>query len=534
MLKSIKFRVLSIITAVVMVLGVMGIVGFSSIFASADAVTIEAEGKTSVTIPSTSETEVKIGTSVKSGQYFMYVDVTSFEVNPAESDPDFPTNPNPAPDAFGINAQIGGEYYYFSYRADEGAYYALVSLEQGQAVSFSTYGYILQADVYLGGVQIGGFNNNSLYGVNLPAELGLSDVSGDYYVALSYYGEEGVTFYAQVDGGNQVELTYAEEMYAYVGKITVPAGAKTLKLDASENVTVGVNLYKVVEAAPLPTQAATLALFETEVYYYVSEYTGYYSLNLSATADGKEVDAMFAITEKANPNYFGGTYVDGNNYPLALVAGQTYYFEVVYMGSYDYDMPDEVEVTFAVEKWTTPTLKADETVYAPVSLTEEYAVNVVASEGDYEIILTAVPDNVTEVTVHYGGAELVLTAENGFVGRIYLSGNTTMYLTSDEEFVAGILLGVPTELHLNESVTVTVPAEEQKVFAMYDLKAGTYRVIISGSNNIAVAAGEEIVIEAGSRLGTFTLEEDSFWFEISLLNLSDEAQSVTVRVTKIA
>lgn len=545
-----KARISAMMLAFTMALGVIGLANFAALSASA-AETVVDKGEdhaASVTVSSTSPAEFTVGSGLN-GQYYFYANITAPDIEDLAAVSLYVTREIGEPDESGV---IPLDYYYLSYSAQLHAFYVMLDVTAGETLKFNTdyTDVTLSVSLWFDDLAIGGFNNNALYGVNLPVTLNLVGVAPDsYIVAVTPYTDLGTaTLSAQVDDGTEVPLQANAGMYgAYTGTVAVTAASKTLTVHASagESVSVGIELYAVISNVPELPETTHLNAYEANLYSYTAGENGYYCLNIGNVKEGETAvnDALFSILFKTNANDFVGVNIFENNHPVYMTEGSTYYFEVTYNGTeYREDeegnplpSPEVVSVDFKVEAWSPVTVAAGNLYYVPVAESENtYAVTLASGlTGEYTLSLLDIPEDAT-VVAHYGTASYNFTTYDNVVSVTLNATDTTLYFTSDHApFVVGVQLDeyVDVTLQLGTPKTITLEPYFANAYYLYNLEAGTYSVTVSNGNGaVEVYAYSETAVSYGHTFGVFTTNEAAEEFGLVVSNQGDSAVTFTLLV----
>lgn len=448
---------------------------------------------------------------------------------------------------------------YLSYNEYVKAYIGVVTVtEDSKTIEFSTYSwdvdYTLVLGVYLEDLFLGESTYNTISGLQIAKDMSrtieLQNVAAqEYFVSANtyYHGyvdeadKEDYKLYLQVDSAAPVELVFNANMYgAYTANVKIPAGAKTITLstDSKYVLDASLSMFEVVTVSNeiKMGQLKEFSMYETESFFYIAtEENGYYTISVDVytvveNEDGEKVagdlvdDAIFSIVLKTNPNEYMGEDVEVNKYPMSLVKGEKYYFEIAYTGvEYEVDengeaiIPDapmNVMAKFELKNWTKPTVSVNELVFVPVTLETANAieVNIDGMEGTaYNVGLVNIPYYVTSVTAHYAGETYTLDMLNGFNAEIkFTAEHTTIYFTSTYKFVANVGMTYTTPeyddtIKLDVAHEITLRPGESLMFFVYDLPAGEYDITIAGGNGaISVAdAYDNAVVVQGKLFGSF-------------------------------
>lgn len=355
--------------------------------------------------------------------------------------------------------------------------------------------------------------------------------TGDYILYVLPYGDPeeeypAYTISAQLNGGAITPLEENPYMYgAYTAKFSISASvANSFKITTSseKDLTVDISLYPVVTPQKLPVGAehATLKLWEATTFSYESAYTGYYTISVDAPA-GADLD----ITLKHDPSDLTGTALAWGSYPINLVAGETYYFDVVYSGSAT--GAETIDVTFSFAEWEKPTLALNALdIYIPVTPSNTPVVNIDIDSssleaGNYVLALTLLPVSSEGLTVQAiidSNEPVDLDQENNFNAVIQLSSaSKQLHLTSNwsEVFVVGVTLSyTPAEevnIPLNTPTSITVrPNESITCYAKGITQDGNYNLVLSGyeaaTSKISVSnLYDDVIIANGETSGIFAV-----------------------------
>ena len=424
-------------------------------------------------------------------------------------------------------AQVTDSMYptYLSYNGATGLYTGVITVAADSTIQLSTYALsTLEVEVYLEKLYIGESNDNYLSGVELPAEITVNN-AGSYVLNVNIdYNEELddkkeiPTIKVQVGEEEAFDLT-RDDYGNYTGKITTVEGSMLkLTTNASVTITVSVSLSAIISVDdPLPTTAVTFGMYETHSYYYDAVGTGYYSLNWTSTNE----DDMFGITMKADPNDFEGTYIEGKNFPLYLVEGDRYYFDITYMSNMTYTA-FETSAMFTVDAWEATALQVNQNaLYVPVTVEDETKpIALDAADGNYTLSLLNIPASVlygdVTITAHIKSekVETKVELENGYA-EVTLNNATEIWFTSDYDsnFVAGAVLNTiqeNTTIVLGETESLELTGNETQTYSIEILKTGYYEVVLDiiGGQPVEVSASTAArpIIPYGNTHGAFFFE----------------------------
>ena len=505
------------------------IVGFAHITASAatsGTIGLGEEKSTTVNVSKESSATLTVSEDVKAGSYLF----TAFVDNLDEYEKWAIT--------FTLNTEI--EEYFIPYNAYVGGYTSVVTVKPGMnlTLGLNNEDYNLEVEAYLDNLYIGPANEYWLSGIQImegqPSKINLQDVpAGNYVVSAEIIAgtfEEGATMSIQVDNGTPLAMAYNVNMYgAYVADIAIAENSKTLTLATTNEdvIAINFNLYAAVETKALPMETAdTFTAWESRTYSYTATKTGYQSLVPTATPSLGD----FGITLKTTANDLSGEAVHGENYPIYMVQGKTYFFTVMYFG-----FDGDGTIKFAVEDWEAPTLKLNsEVVYAPVTNAGNIgAIKYELEEaGTYTLNAVNVSYWEAEITVHYGENQTtVLSGDNSFTANITLGTAGEIYFTTTytSSFAVGLALDYPAreyndQIALGIDKTIELNAGESLVYVVGRMNGeefvgitnGNYAVTLTGANGqVAIydANYSTPVVANGASTGMFAvlLDYPNMW-----------------------
>lgn len=535
MLRSKTSRLLSLLVAFVMAFG-LGLSGARNLWASASS--LQDEGLTfNAENGYTDSYEVPQGK--QEGQYMLTLKMTEPVFTEEES---YKYSEIAFEASWGEGESAHSDY--FSYNSYLGLYYLIATVKTGDILSIHAYFdmaspdfenlTVIRAEVNVESLQIGEFNNYSIYGLNIPASVELNNVAaGDYTVTLSEVYDapipEGTTFTVTI-GGVTYDLPYVDGMLGYSALISLPRtgtlefGATT---ESGEIVTVDLVVRHAISSTEF-TGEVTLAEGETGVYSFTVAADGYYTVNQGAStlADGSSVEAYYSLEVKDDPNYLVSTNVS-SHYPISLRAGATYYLSIYcdYV-AWGEETPSAVTTEFTVDAWDHEELVLNEVLYAPVSLTDSgtrYLISADIGAGEYSVSLVGVPTSVSAVTVHFGDQTVELhSTDFYYVDRVTLAATTEIWMTSSEECVVGLYVGKyeePASVKVGEN-DLTLVNGESIYYLDSSFEVGTYRITFN--NKLANGTLESttlpnvtvydsyltVVANAGESFGLFTVEAE--------------------------
>lgn len=433
--------------------------------------------------------------NVAAGQYYLNVKITEM------TGEDFFPQLNAIVD---YDADAEEEQYGvgLSFNAESGNYIAVVNVKANSTITLTTYtANTYTVDAFLGDLFIGQGNDYYLSNVEISATAPLTlplenAAASEYNITVSSWFAEleaGAEFKVKVNDGEEVTLAW-NGWSGYSGKITVTENSTTLTVSTTNTatVTVDISMEGIMKVDPMPAQD-TLNIYESVTYSYVATGTGYYSINYTNV---NVLDADWSVSFKTSMDSFDETFIEGNNYPLYMVEGNTYYFTVTYMGTpYQEDAdgnfipsPSSATVKLSVDKWAVPTLKAySDIVYVPVTGADEMvAINLDAKSDTYVLSLVGLPFGLymmgVDITAHYGTNSVVLTAENGYSAEITITNEKTLWLTSDyneEALTIGVGLGDTAEvLDPDAETEITLSGTNQTALYNLTLSTGEYALVI--------------------------------------------------------
>lgn len=441
--------------------------------------------------------------NVAAGQYYLNVNITEM------TGEDFFPQLNAIVD---YDADAEEEQYGvgLSFNAETGNYMAVVNVKANSTITLTTYtANTYTVDAFLGDLFIGQGNDYYLSSVEISATAPLTlplknAAASEYNITVSSWFaefEEGAVFKAKVNDGEEVTLEW-NGWSGYSGRITVTENSTTLTVSTTNTATVSVDISMeaIMKVDPMPAQA-TLNIYESVTYSYEATDTGYYSINYTNV---NVLDADWSVSFKTSIDSFDETFIEGNNFPLYMVEGNTYYFTVTYMGTpYQEDAegnfipsPSSATVKLSVDKWAVPTLKAySDIVYVPVTGADEMvAINLDAKSDTYVLSLVGVPFGLymmgVDITAHYGTNSVVLKAENGYSAEITITNEKTLWLTSDytaEALTLGVGLGNIAEvLDPDAETEITLSGDNQTALYNLTLTTGTYYLVLDLPEDVEI------------------------------------------------
>lgn len=498
------------------------IVGFTYVMASAatgDTIGLGEENKVTVEVTPTTPATFMVSEKVPAGSYLF----TAFAMELPEDERWNVT----------FNLQSTDEEYFITYNPYVEGYTSVVSVKPGMELTLSLYGsYNVEVEAYLDNLYIGPANEYWLSGIQIMAgqssTITLKDVPAGNYIAsaeiIDGALEKGATMSIQVDEGTVLPMTYNVNMYgAYTANIAIDENSKTLTLATTSEIelTINFNLYAETETTPLPTTTADyFTAFEARTYSYKATSTGYQSIVPTAYPSADD----FYITFKTTANDFSGESVQGDNYPLYMESGKTYYFTVMYFG-----FDNGANIKFDVTAWEAPTLYVhSEIVYAPVSNSNVIgAINYEVSEaGTYELALINVAYWEAQITVHYGDNKTeVLNGGNSFTVNVDLGTTGEMYFTTtyDVSFAVGVALGnsareYDDEIALDTNVEIELNAGESLVYVVGRMNDGEFEGLTNGNYAVTLtgANGQVVIYDANYYTPVVAYGESSGMFAVLL------------------
>lgn len=417
---------------------------------------------------------------------------------------------------------------YLTYNFYAGRYLAVVDVKADSVIVISTdTENTYTVDAYLGNLFIGPENDYNLPEINFvagtPVTVDLAYVdAGNYFMLINFWASEPiseeVSFTVAIDGGEAIEVT-RNEMYwnGFTAEFEIPEDAKTLTFNTNSEVALthgNISLQKYVHVDPLPEGEITLNVYETVTYSFSVENSGYYAINYT-NVDVK--DALIAIAVKEDVESFDGTSIEGNDFPMYLEAYVTYYMDVTYMGTEDYEnSPSQATVTLSIKDWEIPTLKAyGAGVYVPsTSAKNVQPFNLDVKNDTYTLALVNVPVLAymygVNVIAHFGFESVLLSPSNDYTAEVTLNGVTSMWLTNDygENLVVKVVIGGDAEtLKLGEETEITLSGTNQTALYAIELEAGEYSIeIVEGEPVIQVSVDGIVAIPVGEYFAEFTVK----------------------------
>lgn len=568
-MKNVSKKTVALIASFFMATTALGFTGMANLdvhAAEEDSYVIEGVGSShSVNVEVSAENPPTLTTeNVTVGQYYIVAAVdTPFYVD--------------------LYAEVTGETYpaYLSYNSTVNAYMGTVTIDDPKdVITLSTYSSdTYAATVYLEDLFIGESTDYTVAGLRINSEtsrkVNLMGISGDYVVSVSVEDYPGLepsetpnpNFYVQFDGGDKQQLNSNPFMFdAYTETFEIADGTNsiTVSTDYTGNVNVTLSLYQVIEVdTPLPTTTpANFNLYET--YSFVYELPedmpeGRYVMNYAAS--GAE-NVEFSILMKVSPNDFSGTTVVNNTYPLYFAKGVKYYFDISYtgvaqVGDEPATPPSSITATFSFAPWTAPAVTLNETVYVPVTVAEDDAVEVKVTGGEegvhYNVGLSDVPYGVETIHVTYNGTTATINEdENNFTLEIVYAEGATISFYSEwtYEFAAGVTLEYATPeyddaIELDEDKSITLMAGQTLTYYVQELINGDYTLTLTDEqgvitvsdiyDNTLIAAGEtsgifDVLLDYPNEYGYFG--ETSRTVPLYFTNTSEQSVTFTAKVTR--
>lgn len=494
-----------------------------------------------------------VGEEVVAGQYILKVTITATSV---EEHAYF----------YDMAATVAGEtvsLIYTGLSETEGAtaigyFTGIINVKAGDEVTLNTSTEeVLTVDVELLDLYIGEGNDYILSGFTLPARtdvaINLDNVTAGRYQVLLDFGAdeiENANISAILDNARPITLTRDTFYFsAYSCEIDVTAESKTLTLrnNGATDITVRsyLSLTPITAYDTLPKEAI-LTLYTPVTYRYVAEGTGYYSISVT-NADGTAAEV--AVSFINNLVEYDATTVEGENYPLYMTTGRTYYFELNLLSSTAED--ETATVNIAINDWKTPTVEAGRIYYLPVTPKPDedeeeednkiYAGLNLTAGKQYDLSLVVPFDFYyynTTVTVNIGEQEIVLKADNNYIASITAKGETTIALSSDSAnyYTAGVNFIEHVErktFTLGQPFTETVAAGESVIYQLENAPRGEYTVTLNENTNITVSSNlQDNFITAGQTQGSFLLRYNLSTLELIFTNNGTEAATFTATCTR--
>lgn len=419
-----------------------------------------------------------------------------------------------------LSASVDGNYSYLNESEYYGAFIGTVTVDGDSTIELSSYsGANLTVEVWLQPLSIGQFNDYFLSDIQVssetPSVVMLEGISGYYTVSLEVYDiEPGAEI--KVNG---VAVTKNPKMYgAWTGEYNL-TGVPSLKISTTseEAITVNLTLRKVVDVdKELPMEGYTkFSMYESQTFKYFADDTGYFNINYVSDVE----DAEFSLVFKTNPDDLEGSTIQGNNYPVYMEDGKTYYVTATYVGIPGQweNVPETAGAFFEVDTWNTPTLAANtEAEYVPVSAAKEKVATIPmnVTAGTYDLNLINIPfyvlnDDAYTITAHFGTKAVKL--EYGYA-QIEVEGETSIWFTTDfpEGFTAGATITTPEAreaIKLGELTDIFVPANGSAVYYIDDLEEGYFSITLSNLGDAKIVVESTMfsypVISEGQTFGTF-------------------------------
>lgn len=492
-------------------------------------------------------------TDVSAGQYLLSVNVRNV----------------PAETTFELVATVDGEAFYLDYEGDasgsSGVARGVIRIgEESSSIilSVSTEA-TLKVDVNLDDLFLGPEDGYALSGIQLTAESVAIDLSkltaGTTYTLSIDAGYQGIDLdhIAASLNGVPLELTPSATANVFTADLTVSNNTSVLSLrtsNVSTPILVSVSVEPKSTVASLP-EATTLTMWEPVTYYYVAPATatGYQKINYTSGDSSAEVEITFSTTEDP----YDGFTVVGDNYPLHMVAGARYYFDVVLTNA----SADTAAVSFTISNWEAPEISVNEMYYVPVTVGTEQAMQLNLADGNYSLSVLDLPFDFAmegysifaNITATPAVPSVELNAQNGYTAEVELSGATYVsFTTTQMETVAGISFSEVeerNEIVIGTEKQIVVPAKpENELYstAVYYLTApdGAANYNFAGSYDITLSDLDSYIIEVvstytdvpfvaqGSTNGSFVVQYDGE-YALVFRNYGTTEATFNATVTKV-
>ena len=434
-----------------------------------------------------------------SGQYFAYVTIMSYTGE----------DPNP----YNIFVTVGGKTVTLVYNYMIDKYEGVVKVTSGATLEVSTNSLnTFVVDVALGSLYLGTNNNYTINGVEIAAKsevtVDVENAEASNYVITVDIGaaelSEGESLSVTINGmGYATDLEPNGGMYSAEITLSEDTTYLTIYSSSEQALNMNINLFKVAHYDKLPS-SAELTMWETVTYEYTVEKDGYYSIAFSSDDAMAEVSTIL----KTEADAWEGLNVTGEDFPLYMAKGTTYYVDLVLVNASN----EEATVNIAVAEWKNPKLMLNEIYYLPVvagttpATSAEYVEStLVAEKGTYNLALMNVPfmyymANVT-VTATIDGAKYKLSPENNYSIKVTtLADSVKVSLTTSDETstVVGVSFAIPevrNTMNLEEKTAIKVPAYETVAYYIEGITEGYYYIVLDG-------------VPAGALLNVYTSESD--------------------------
>lgn len=532
-----KRRIIAIQVALLMAFGI-ALTGFIGLTASAEADTIGIGSSNSTVVTFTDGVgTATVDSSVLEGQYFLYFELTEPQLSEDEYYNVF----------IGLSWGTGEETYseYLGYSPELGKFYAMLTdIKGGDEITFTSYSQYtnIVGNVYLDKLSIGAFNDYTLGNVNLPASVELNLTAGEYIIAVSpyIYGEvEGFdpTYTVEIGGTTYTLEADPDLSYTYTGVISVNGEESVMANFAGENAgdyAVEIRIYDRRYPTALPATDFEMVFGEEYLFSYTPTETGFMQMHATAKAETGVEYVVFAWASVRTETSIASRYYPVFDYPVYMVAGTTYYFEVSYSGA---DAPDSLTADIDFEPWVAPTVERGIVFYIPTD--EPIAIDF---SGNYDISVAIAPDDfdfATEtVTLHLDGEDYTLNAENDFICSVDLTGVTSMSVSWRENEVFGMLVDytpITGEIAVDTAQSITMPAGRDGRYTVTGLDANTaYEVILSGitgETHIEVSGSSGVIVEEGKLQGVFAASEwEVGYFFLDIFNYGEDEVTFDILV----
>lgn len=519
---------------------------------------------------------------VEAGQYSLTLTQTPKPVYP----PYDPDDPSTWREYFDIIVTVNGQTIFMSESSsDEGVYYGVINVKENDTLEISTTSsQAITFNLSVDTLFLNAGNNLTLSNIILPATgsvaIDILDSSVSSYTVVVDTGLERLDgrLTATIDTTN-VALVEEEMQGTYRYSATISLDEETTELvnrtltlimtGNSESVSATISLVELSNVIDVKnnTAEATVNMWETAVFSYTADTTGYKTVTIAPRGNATAVETTVSVGTTAG--MFNGTPVAGDNYPIYVEEGQTYYIEVNLVGRTPATYEDETgeheytDATFSITigNWQKPTITADGLYAVPATPDTQTAhedIDLSVNENNYDLSLADVPYefymNGVVIKAYINGIAnpIELNADNGYSGRVIITDNndetegalvnTKIYFTTSQTTtsIVTVSLTVHEEIEyipLNEAYSVTIPAKPEgadygsKIYYLENAQAGIYSISLSAANSsVSVYADELSVIPEGKMAGGFVVRYDGSDYAIEFRNSSTEDINIYVTV----
>lgn len=484
---------------------------------------------------------------VAAGQYCVTVKVTAV----AGSSQDY----------YVVTATGTGESVFLSMSSAEGeeaTYYGVVTVsENGELTLNTTSENELTADVSLDSLFLSEGNGFYLQDVQIPAAvmgeptpLGIDIVNptARNFTVQVDLGErrltEDETLIASIGGTNKV-LTRLEntDFNTYSATIELPDGATASQLtltSTSTDALVGtVSLYQLGAITRIENNTATATgvnVWNTAIFSYTPATSRYVTAEITSETATVSVSTIVG-TSAGN---YSGSPVLGENYPIYVEYGKTYYFEVT-LENIDSTTATSADLTITLSDWKAPEEISIGSYALPVIPASAEAMPTKFNlTGKYHLTIIDVPFNYYDrdviITAHIGSNEYALNGDNNYSEVVDTTAGDSVYFTTSEDTYTTLTFSFEEyqEVHyieLDTATDITVPANGSITYFIEAAHAGVYSLELTNtSSSVSVMVGDVTIIPAGKTRGGFVVQYEGNDFGITFVNCSSAEVEITAEV----